>query len=146
MWNVRGRPALVLVVLVALLPLSAAAQAPTDPDSSSPVLGRGWSASPLERLLERSVELELSPEQIERLNTEVERRNTASAEVREAMTQLRALRQEQMTIFREVLTEDQIQSLRREMRSARETRPDRWRSKHPGPRGPGWTPRHLPRR
>lgn len=183
MWNVRGRHAL---FLVAFIPLSVAAQEPTEPDPSSPVLGPGWSASPLERLLERSIDLELTPEQMERLQSAVERWNSASAEplstlqeglegipqslgegrrqrrsprggarggigsldeetraeVREAMWRLRELRQEQMTTLREVLTEDQLQLLRREMRSAREGRPHRWGPDRPGPRRPGWTPRH----
>ena len=155
--NVRWHYAL---VLAALLPLAAAAQTIPENGPPSPTPREGWAASPLERVLARSGELTLTSEQVERLNAGVERWRIASAEPlaalrdvregrearqgREAMTALRDLRQEQMTLLREVLTGEQLQSLQRERMSAREGRPGRWGTDRPGPRRPGGTPQPPP--
>jgi hypothetical protein len=142
LWPARRLPLAAVPLLLApfLLPLPVGAQAP---EARRP---GPWSASPLERILERAEALELTGGQEARLSEAVEAWKEGSAEplaqleaAREARRRLMELRMDQMAALREILTEDQRQALRREMASERGPR---WfRGGRPGPRPDG--PRRM---
>ncbi len=126
----RTPAALLAATVLVAVPLSVAAQTPTE----APPGPRGaWTTSPLERVLDRAESLELTAQQTERLTAALEAWRTASAEPLARLEALAAERRAALAATREerreameARREAQRQRMQ-ERREALEGRPERLR-------------------